>query len=105
MRLIQLLVEALLYYLACTLVARNRESAPGFIRVILVVLILALVAGGTQSLVTGALWHSGVILFILSFIILWIGLGIGFIRTILAALIVTLLHSVLQKVFATGPWV
>jgi hypothetical protein len=99
--LLQLLTETLLYYLACMLVARSREDAPGLFRVLITVLILALVAGGIHAVVKG-LWHSGVIMLIVSFIVLWIGLGIGFFRTIIAALIVALLHTLLEKVFTHG---
>jgi hypothetical protein len=99
--ILQLIVESLLYYLACMLVARSREDAPGIIRVLITVLILAFVAGGVQYVVHD-IWHSGPLLFILSFIILWIGLGIGFIRTIIATLIVSLLHTVLARVFTHG---
>lgn len=102
MRILQIILETLLYYVACTLVARSREDAPGFVRVLIVVLVLALIAGGTGMLLSGGIWTSGAILFVLSFLVLWIGLGIGFFRTILAALIVSLLHALLERVFRTG---
>ncbi|HEY3295705.1 MAG TPA: hypothetical protein VGL38_09710 [bacterium] len=75
--------------------------APGFIRVLITVLILSFIAGGVHLVIHG-LWSSGVLLFILGFFVLWIGLGIGFFRTIIAALIVSLLHTLLERVFANG---
>ena len=99
--LLQLITETLLYYLACMLVARSREDAPGFIRVLITVLILALFAGGVKYVIHD-LWRSGALLFIVSFIVLWLGLGIGFFRTIIATLIVSVLHTVLERVFSQG---
>jgi hypothetical protein len=101
MRFLQLVVEALLYYLACSFVARSREDAPGLVRVLITVLILAFVSGGVKAVI-GDFWLSSAIVFVINFIVLWAGLGIGFLRTILAAVIVIVLRSVLQAVFGTG---
>jgi hypothetical protein len=101
MRILQLLVEAVLYYVACVMVARKREDAPGLIRVIFVVIILAFVSGGTKAVV-GDFWLSSAVLFVLSFFILWIGLGIGLFRTILAAVTVLLLRSLMEAVFSSA---
>ena len=110
MALVQLLLETLLYYLACTLLARKREDAPGILRVFITVLLIALITWGVHSVLGGTflgrgiasgMWASGVFTFILSFIILWIGLGIGLIRTILAALLVTLLHHLMAAAFSS----
>ncbi|RPH93798.1 hypothetical protein EHM69_09285 [candidate division KSB1 bacterium] len=102
MRILQLLVEALLYYLACSLVARSREEAPGLIRVLLVVIVLTFISGGVKSVI-GDFWLSSAIVFLVNFFVLWIGLGIGFFRTIIAALLVILLRSILTAVFANNP--
>ena len=48
MHFLQLVVEALLYYLACSLLAK-REEQPGFLRVMFVVLALAFVSGGMNA--------------------------------------------------------
>ena len=101
MTFLQLLVEAVLYYVACSLVARSREDAPGLLRVFLVVLLLTFISGGLKAVI-GDFWLSHGIVFILSFFVLWIGLGIGFFRTIMAAILVMILRSVLEAVFARG---
>ena len=98
MRILHLLVEAVLYYVACMLVARSREEAPGIIRVLITVALLAFVSGGLQAM-NGHFWLSQALAFIINFFILWIGLGIGFFRTILAAILVILLRMLLEKVF------
>lgn len=98
MRILHLLVEAILYYVACMLVARRREEAPGIIRVLITVALLAFVSGGLQAMI-GHFWLSQALAFIISFFILWIGLGIGFFRTILAAILVILLRMLLERVF------
>jgi hypothetical protein len=101
MVLIRLLAEALLYYVACSLVARGRENAPGFIRVFVVVLLLAFVSSGIRGVI-GDFWMSSALIFVINFFILWIGLGIGMIRTIIAALIVILLRSLMEAAFGTA---
>ncbi|MDD5088641.1 MAG: hypothetical protein PHI18_07580 [bacterium] len=98
MRILHLLAEAVLYYVACMLVARRREDAPGIIRVLITVALLAFVSGGAQAVV-GDFWLSQAVVFVINFFILWIGLGIGFIRTILAAILVILLRMLLERVF------
>jgi len=95
---LQLLVEALLYYLACSLVARRREEAPGLLRVFITVLILAFVSGGVKGVV-GDFWLSSALVFVINFFILLIGLGIGFFRTVIAAIVVILLRSLLEWAF------
>lgn len=99
MNFLRLIVETLLYYLACSLMARNRENAPGLIRVFITVLIVAFISSAGTSVIDD-IWVESVLVGIISFIILWIGLGIGLIRTILAALIVILLRSLLEAVFS-----
>ena len=101
MHFVQLLVEALLYYLACTLLSRSREDAPGFLRIFLTVVLLAFVSGGVKAVI-GEFWLSSAIVFCINFFILWIGLGIGFFRTILAAVLVILLRSLLEYAFVHG---
>ncbi|MFZ5433284.1 MAG: hypothetical protein ACOZB3_05865 [Calditrichota bacterium] len=98
MKFLHLLVEALLYYMACMLVARKREEAPGLIRVLITVIILAFISGGVHNVI-GHFWLSNAIVFVINFFVLWIGLGIGFFRTILAAIIVILLRMLLEQVF------
>lgn len=98
MRILQLLAEAILYYAACMLVARSREDAPGILRVFIAVALLAFVSGGVQALI-GDFWLSQALAFIINFFILWIGLGIGFFRTIVAAILVILLRMLLERVF------
>jgi hypothetical protein len=104
MTFLQLLVEAILYYVACMIVSRNREEAPGLIRVLLVVLLLAFISGGVKAII-GDFWLSSAIVFIVNFFVLWIGLGIGFFRTIIAAIGVILLRMLLTRAFAVphGP--
>ncbi len=99
--LIQILVETLLYYFACMIVARSHESAPSFLRVLITVLILSFFAGGVRYIVHD-IWHSGALLFVISFFVLWFGLGVGFFRTIIATLIVAVLHAILEHLFARG---
>ena len=99
MNFLQLLVEALLYYLACSLLAK-REEAPGFVRVLIVVLLLAFVSGGVNAVLPN-FWISSAIIAVINFFILWLGLGIGLFRTILALIAVMLLRSLLQHYF--GP--
>lgn len=98
MRILQLLVEALLYYAACMLVSRRREEAPGIVRVLIVVILLAFVSGGVQAVI-GHFWLSSALVFVSSFFVLWIGLGIGLFRTILAAVLVAVLRWLLETVF------
>jgi hypothetical protein len=99
MRILQLLVEALLYYAACSLVARSRAEAPGYLRVLIVVIVLAFVSGGVKAVI-GDFWLANAIVFVVSFLVLWIGLGVGFLRTIIAALLVLLLRALLSVVFS-----
>lgn len=96
---LQLVVEALLYYLACSLLSK-REEAPGFIRVLITVLLLAFVSAGIKGVI-GDFWLGTALATVISFFVLWIGLGIGLIRTILALIAVVLLRSLLVKYF--GP--
>jgi hypothetical protein len=98
MRILQLLVEAVLYYAACVMVARKREDAPGLVRVIFVVILLAFISGGVKSII-GDFWLSSAIVLVLNFFLLWVGLGIGLFRTILATVIVILLRSLMEAVF------
>ncbi len=97
MSFLQLVVEALLYYLACSLLAK-KEDAPGFVRVLLVVVALAFVSGGVNAVLPG-FWVSSAIITVINFFILWIGLGIGIFRTILALIAVMLLRSLLEYYF------
>ena len=97
MNFLQLIVEALLYYLACSLLAK-KEDAPGFIRVLVVVLALAFVSGGINAVLPN-FWISSAIIAIINFFILWIGLGIGLFRTVLALIAVMILRSLLQYYF------
>lgn len=99
MRILQLLAEAVLYYVACSLVARSRADAPGFLRVLITVILLTFLSGGVKAVV-GDFWLSNAIVFVINFIILWIGLGVGFFRTIIAALIVIVLRALLSAVFS-----
>jgi hypothetical protein len=103
MRFLQLLVEALLYYLSCSLVARNREEAPGLVRVLITVLLLAFISGGVKGMIGDNFWLASAIIFLINCFILLLGLGLGFFRTIIAAVIVILLRSILEAVFHTGP--
>lgn len=97
MNFLQLLVEALLYYLACSLLAK-KEDAPGFLRVFLVVLLLAFVSGGIKAIFSD-FWIGSAIITIINFFILWLGLGIGMFRTVLALIAVMLLRSLLEYYF------
>lgn len=99
MRILQLLVEALLYYVACSLIARTREEAPGFLRVLLVVALLTFISGGVKAVI-GDFWLSNAVVFAITFVVLWIGLGVGFFRTIIAALLVAGLRWLLTLVFS-----
>jgi hypothetical protein len=101
MDFMQLLVEALLYYLACSLVARRREDAPGLIRVFITVIVLAFVSGGVKAVI-GDFWMSSAIIFVINFFILLIGLGIGMFRTIIAAIVVILLRSLMELAFRSS---
>jgi hypothetical protein len=94
-----LVVEAVLYYVACSLVARTHEEAPGLLRIFIIVVLLAVISGSV-AVAHWTFWSSSVIVFILQFIILWIGLGVGFFRTIIAALIVIFLRSLMEAVFS-----
>ncbi len=94
---LQLVVEALLYYLACSLLAK-REEAPGLLRVFIVVMLLAFVSGGIKAIFSD-FWIGSGIIAVLNFFILWIGLGIGLFRTILALIAVMLLRSLLEYSF------
>ena len=98
MRILQLLVEAILYYVACSLISRTREDAPGFLRVLFVVVLLTFLSGGVKAVI-GDFWLSNAVAFVVNFIVLWIGLGIGFIRTIWAAVLVAVLRWLLTAVF------
>ncbi|MBI5058214.1 hypothetical protein HZB60_00365 [candidate division KSB1 bacterium] len=102
MPFLQLIVEALLYYLACSFVAKRREEAPGLIRIFLVVLLMAFVSGGVKYVI-GDFWLTSGILFMFNLFVLWVGLGIGFFRTILAAVLVFVLRSILERAFAVPP--
>lgn len=104
MRILQLLVETILYYLACSLVARTREEAPGLLRVLFVVVLLAFISGGIKAVLGEYFWLGNALAFVVNFVILWIGLGIGFLRTIIAALLVIVLRAVLGAVFTHGTW-
>ncbi|MBU0690678.1 hypothetical protein KKC97_02615 [bacterium] len=97
---LQLIVEALLYYLACSIVARRREEAPGLVRVFFTVLALAFISGGVHFILGHSFWLSSAIVFVINFFILLIGLGIGFFRTIIAAIIVILLRSLMEWAFS-----
>jgi hypothetical protein len=97
MVLLQLLVEALLYYLACALVSR-REHAPGLLRVFITVLLLAFVSGGVKAII-GDFWLASAIIFFLNIFILLFGLGIGILRTVVAAILVIVLRSLLEWAF------
>jgi hypothetical protein len=99
---LQLVVEALLYYLACVLVARQREEAPGLVRVFITVLILAFVSGGVKTVI-GDFWLSSAIVFVVNFFILLMGLGLGLFRTIIAAILVIFLRSLMEWAFGAGP--
>ena len=103
---LQLLVEALLYYLACSIAVRRREEAPGLIRVFITVIVLAFVSGGVHSVLGHSFWLSSVIVFVINFFVLLVGLGIGMFRTIVAAIIVILLRSLMEWAFSgvgSGP--
>jgi hypothetical protein len=102
MQILQLLVEALLYYAACSLVARSRAEAPGYLRVLIVVILLTFISGGVKAVI-GGFWLSNALVFVINFLILWIGLGVGFLRTIIAALLVMLLRALLTAVFSGRP--
>jgi hypothetical protein len=99
MRILQLLAEALLYYAACSLIARTREEAPGFLRVLFVVVLLTFISGGVKAVI-GDFWLSSAIVFVVNFVILWIGLGVGFFRTVIAAILVAVLRWLLTAVFS-----
>jgi hypothetical protein len=100
MHLLQLFVEALLYYLACAMLVRSSQDRPGLIRVFLVVLVLAFVSGGMKAVI-GNFWLTSALVFVINFFILWLGLGIGFFRTIIAAILVIILRSIMEAVFAS----
>jgi len=99
MPILRLLAETLLYYLACTLLARTREDAPGLLRVFITVLIVVFISSAGTAMIND-IWVSSALVGIISFIILWIGLGIGLIRTIFAALIVILLRALMEAAFS-----
>ena len=100
MHFIQLLAEALFYYLACAILVRSSEERPGLIRVFLTVFLLAFISGGTKAVI-GDFWLASALVFIINFFILWLGLGIGFFRTIIAALLVIVFRSIMEAVFAS----
>ena len=102
MRILQLLVEALLYYAACSLVARSRAEAPGLLRVLIVVVLIIFISGGVKAVI-GGFWLGNAVVFVINFLVLWIGLGVGFLRTIIAALLVMLLRALLTAVFSGRP--
>ena len=97
----QLLIEAVLYYFSCSLLSKDREHAPGLIRILITVLLCVAVTGGIRLLPLGGweIWSQSVLGMMVQFMILWVGLGIGFFRTILATLLVGLLHTLLEYVF------
>ena len=97
---LRLLAETLLYYLTCSLLARGKDGGPGLIRVFITVLIVAFISSAGTAMIND-IWVGSVLVGIICFIILWIGLGIGLIRTILAVLIVLLLRSLMQAAFAS----
>ncbi len=101
MGILRLIAEAVLYYVACNFVARSKEDAPGFLRILIVVFLLSFVSGGLHYTI-GHFWLTSFLALVISFFILWIGLGIGFFRTILAAIIVTILRMILERVFGGG---
>jgi len=99
MNFLRLIAETLLYFVAARLLARGKEDAPGLIRVFITVLIVAFISSAGTAVIDD-IWLNGILVGIISFIILWIGLGIGLIRTIFAALIVVLLRSLMEAAFS-----
>jgi hypothetical protein len=97
---LRLIAETLLYYLTCSLLARKREDAPGLLRVFITVFLVAFISASGTAMIND-IWVGSVLVGIISFVILWIGLGIGLIRTIIAVLIVMLLRSLMQAAFST----
>ena len=96
--LLFLFIQALLYYVACHLLTRKNERVPGIFRLFITVFLI-MVANGFLGWALGHGWLTHVIILVTSFIILRIGLGIGFIRTLIAALIVFLLNLGLRSIF------
>lgn len=101
MAFLQLLAEALLYYLACRILVHRQEEAPGLIRIFVTVFLLAVVSGGLKYAI-GDFWLTSIIIFVINFFILLIGLGIGFFRTVLAAILVIVLRMILTAAFNFG---
>lgn len=97
--LLYFLVQALLYYIACHLLTRKHEHVPGILRLFITVILIA-AANGFLGWSLGHGWLTQVLILFVSFFILWAGLGIGVLRTILAALVVFLLNLLLAAVFA-----
>ena len=94
-----LFVQALLYYVACHLLTRKTERVPGIFRLFITVF-LVMVAIRFLGGALGHGWLTHIIILIVVFVILRIGLGLGFIRTLIAVLIVFLLNLALRNVFA-----
>ena len=99
MSILRLLAETLLYYLACSVLAKGKEGAPGLLRVFITVLIVAFISSAGTSIIDD-IWMSSIFVGIISFIILWIGLGIGLIRTIIAVIVVMLLRTLMESAFS-----
>lgn len=99
--LLFLLVQALLYYVACHLLARKSERVPGLMRLIFTVFFIVAISGFLRWAL-GYGWMTQVIVLVTSFFILWGGLGLGPLRTLIAALIVFLLNLALSRVFEGG---
>ena len=93
-----LFVQALLYYVACHLLTRKTEHVPGIFRLFITVFLI-MVVNWFFSGAFGHGWLTQIIILIVDFIILRIGLGLGFIRTLIAVLIVFLLNLALRNVF------
>lgn len=97
--LLYLLVQALLYYIACHLLTRKHEHVPGILRLFVTVLLMA-AANGFLSWSVGHGWLTSALILVINFLILLVGLGIGLLRTILAAVVVFFLNLLLRAVFA-----
>jgi len=96
--LLFLFIQALLYYVACHLLTRKTEHVPGIFRLFITVFLI-MVVNWFFDKALGHGWLTQIIILIVDFIILRIGLGLGFIRTLIAALIVFLLNLALRNVF------
>ena len=93
-----LFIQALLYYVACHLLTRKTEHVPGLFRLFITVFLI-MVVNGFFSGALGAGWLTHIITLIVDFVILRIGLGLGFVRTLIAVLIVFLLNLALRNIF------